>query len=71
LVNYLYKKHTNKKYLDYDQAVDEAMCFGWIDGKMKRIDDKKHIIRFSPRKDHSVWSKINKDRTLKLIKAKK
>jgi uncharacterized protein YdeI (YjbR/CyaY-like superfamily) len=63
-----YKKHVEKNYLLYEEAVEEAICFGWIDGKMKRIDGEKHIIRFSPRKANSVWSKINKDRALKMIR---
>ena len=37
-----YKKHTGKKTLKYDEAVEEALCFGWIDSKLRRIDDKKH-----------------------------
>ncbi len=63
-----YKKHTGKKGISYQEAVDEAICFGWIDGKLKRINNEKHKIRFSPRGEKSVWSKINKDKAEKLIK---
>ena len=62
-----YKKHTEKLGIQYEKAVDEATCFGWIDGKLRRVDDEKHIIRFSPRKAKSVWSKINKERAERLI----
>ncbi len=63
-----YKKHTGKPSLSYDDAVEEALCFGWIDGIMKRIDDEKHAIRYSPRKNNSVWSKSNKKRVERMIK---
>ena len=51
-----YKKHTKKKTIPYDDAVEEALCFGWIDSTVKRIDDEKHVQRYSPRKLNSVWS---------------
>jgi uncharacterized protein YdeI (YjbR/CyaY-like superfamily) len=62
-----YKKRLNKG-VSYEEAVEEALCFGWIDGKMRRIDEKKHTIRFSPRKKKSIWSNSNKLRVRKLIK---
>jgi len=62
-----YKKHTGKNYMQYDEAVEEALCFGWIDGILKRIDDEKHVIRFSPRLKGSVWSIANIERVKKLI----
>jgi len=63
-----FKKHTGKPTMLYDDAVEEALCFGWIDGIMKRIDEEKHAIRFSPRHNKSVWSKANKKRIEKMIK---
>lgn len=63
-----YKKHTGKPSLPYDDAVEEALCFGWIDGIMKRIDDEKHAIRFTPRHNKSVWSQANKKRVEWMIK---
>jgi len=63
----LYKKHTGKAGLDYEGAVEEALCFGWIDGIVKRIDNEKHTIRFSPRRKRSIWSEPNKQRAGKLI----
>ena len=63
-----YKKHTGKNTIQYEEAVEEALCFGWIDGILKRIDDKKHVVRFSPRHKNSVWSDSNIARVKKLIK---
>ena len=64
-----YKKHTGKAGLVYEDAVREALCFGWIDGILKRIDDEKHTRRFSPRRKNSVWSATNKQRATELIAA--
>lgn len=66
-----YKKHTNKKSLVYTDAVEEALCFGWIDGLLKRIDNEKHKIRFSPRRPGSVWAPSNIARVRKMIREKK
>ena len=51
----------------YAEAVEEALCFGWIDGILKRIDDEKHAQRFTPRKPKSIWSKVNKERAKRMI----
>ena len=64
-----YKKHTGKPGLTYVEAVEEALCFGWIDGIVKRIDGEKHTIRFSPRRRNSIWSELNKQRIGRLIAA--
>jgi len=64
----LYKKHTKKSSIRLDEAVEEALCFGWIDGKLRRIDDEKHEIRFTPRKKGSTWSETNINRVKRLIK---
>jgi uncharacterized protein YdeI (YjbR/CyaY-like superfamily) len=64
----LYKKHTKKSSIRLDEAVEEALCFGWIDGKLRRIDDEKHEIRFTPRKMGSTWSETNINRVKRLIK---
>ena len=63
-----YKKHANKSGIPYDDAVEEALCSGWIDGILKRIDDEKHVIRFTPRRKNSVWSEINKKKAKRMIK---
>ncbi len=62
-----YKVHTKKKSLRYAEAVEESLCFGWIDGIVKRIDDEKHAQRYTPRKPKSIWSKVNKERAKKMI----
>ncbi len=63
-----FKKHTGRSGLTYIEALEEALCFGWIDGILKRIDDEKHTVRFSPRKKSSIWSERNKERIAGLIK---
>lgn len=62
-----YKVSSGKKGITYDEAVEEALCFGWIDSVVKGIDDEKYKQFFSPRKPKSVWSKLNKTRITKLI----
>jgi uncharacterized protein YdeI (YjbR/CyaY-like superfamily) len=66
-----YKKGSGKDSLSYDDAVEEALCFGWIDGRLKSIDNEKFILRYSPRKKNSVWSKLNRDKAEKLIRSNK
>ena len=66
-----YKKHTGKAGATYDEAVEEALCYGWIDGVKKRLDDEKFMHRFSPRKAKSTWSRINVQRAIALINAGK
>jgi uncharacterized protein YdeI (YjbR/CyaY-like superfamily) len=66
-----YKKHTNKPRIPYDHAVEEALCYGWIDSTVKRLDNDRTAQRFTPRNDKSNWSELNKQRVLKLIKQKK
>ena len=61
------KKNSGVKSITYEQAVEVALCFGWIDGLKKTFDEKTWIQRFSPRKKTSQWSKINRDKALKLI----
>jgi uncharacterized protein YdeI (YjbR/CyaY-like superfamily) len=62
-----YKRHTGKPGLTYVEALEEALCFGWIDGIVRRIDDQQHTIRFSPRRKNSIWSQQNKKRVGRLI----
>jgi uncharacterized protein YdeI (YjbR/CyaY-like superfamily) len=61
-----YKRHTGKPTLSYNDAVEEALCFGWIDGIKRRIDDERYMHRFSPRKKDSNWSATNRQRALRL-----
>lgn len=62
-----YKKGSDKRSVSLTDAVDEALCFGWIDGKLRSIDGEKYVLRYSPRKAKSVWSKINKEKAERLI----
>jgi uncharacterized protein YdeI (YjbR/CyaY-like superfamily) len=65
-----YKRPSGKPRIQYSDAVEEALCFGWIDGKIKRINEDYYIQRFTPRRPGSRWSKYNIDRVKKLIKLK-
>ncbi len=66
-----YKKGSVKNSIKYKEAVEIALCFGWIDGRIKKIDEKKYIRRFSKRSQKSRWSIINQNLMEKLIKANK
>ena len=62
-----HKVGSGKPSITWKESVDEALCFGWIDGVRKRIDDKSYTIRFTPRKKRSIWSSINIRRANELI----
>jgi uncharacterized protein YdeI (YjbR/CyaY-like superfamily) len=64
-----WKKHTGRPSLTWSQAVDQALCFGWIDTRVNRIDDDRHMQRFTPRKPGSNWSNINIEKMQKLTEA--
>jgi uncharacterized protein YdeI (YjbR/CyaY-like superfamily) len=64
-----YKKATGKPRFDYDEAVAEALCFGWIDSKPNKLDDERSMLWFAPRKPGSGWSKPNKERIEAMIAA--
>ena len=53
------KKSTGRPSIDWPQARDQALCFGWIDGVRKSIDEESYTIRFTPRRKGSIWSKVN------------
>lgn len=63
-----YKKHSGKRSLPYSEAVEEALCFGWIDSIIKRFDDEKYIQKFTPRKAKSKWSVLNVARVREMVK---
>jgi uncharacterized protein YdeI (YjbR/CyaY-like superfamily) len=65
-----YKKACGKRSMTWQQAVDEALCFGWIDSIRHTIDDDSYEIRFTPRKPGSAWSLANIDRAKELIAQK-
>ena len=62
-----YKKSSRKRSIFYDDAVEEAIRYGWIDSQVKRIDEWKFARRFTPRGKNSKWSKHNKARALKML----
>jgi uncharacterized protein YdeI (YjbR/CyaY-like superfamily) len=62
-----HKKGSGKPSITWPESVDEALCFGWIDGIRKSIDESSYMIRFTPRKPTSIWSAVNIDRATELI----
>lgn len=64
-----YKKHTGKPRIPYDDAVEEALCYGWIDSTVRRLDDERYAQKFTPRNEKSNWSELNRKRARKMIKA--
>jgi len=63
----LHKKHVDDPRVSYDEAVEEALCWGWIDGFTNRWDERSYAVRFTPRKPGSVWSESNVARASRLI----
>ena len=64
-----HKRHTSRKRLEYDDAVEEAICFGWIDSLLKRLDDERYAQKFTPRRPGGRWSDLNIARAKKMIAA--
>ena len=62
-----YKKHTSKESIAYLESVEEAICYGWIDGLKRRLDDQRYVHRFTPRKPTSKWSPTNIKSAKKMI----
>ena len=62
-----HKKCADKTCVSYDDTVEGALSFGWIDSKVNKLDDERYMQVFTPRKPKSIWSKINKQRVEKLI----
>jgi uncharacterized protein YdeI (YjbR/CyaY-like superfamily) len=65
----MYKKHTGKRAMSWSEAVDQALCFGWIDGRANSIDEDSYMQRFTPRRPGSNWSKINVEKVARLTEA--
>ena len=61
------KKGSGVQTVTLEEATEEALCFGWVDSVQKRIDDRTHALRFTPRRPESVWSQSNRDRVERLI----
>jgi uncharacterized protein YdeI (YjbR/CyaY-like superfamily) len=63
-----FKKTSGKAGISYEESVEEALCFGWIDGAIKGIDLEKYAGRFTPRRAKSPWSDSNRERVARLIR---
>ena len=63
-----HRKSSREPTIDYDEAVEEAICFGWIDVQIRWIDGHKHMRRFTPRRQRSNWSDSNKRRALRMLR---
>jgi uncharacterized protein YdeI (YjbR/CyaY-like superfamily) len=66
-----YKKGSGRPSITWPESVDEALCFGWIDGVRKTLDEDSYTIRFTPRRKGSIWSKVNTRRAEELIELKR
>jgi uncharacterized protein YdeI (YjbR/CyaY-like superfamily) len=71
LVLRIAKNHAAESGLTYAQALDEALCYGWIDGLRRRLDAESFSVRFCPRKDRSIWSRVNVRHVERLIRARR
>lgn len=63
-----YKKNSGKISITHNEALDEALCYGWIDGQLKKYDDQSWLQKFTPRRAKSIWSKKNAERAEELTK---
>ena len=63
-----YKKSTGKPTISYGESLEEALCFGWIDSLVKKIDEERYAQKFTPRKKNSQWSDTNKSKVIRLVK---
>jgi uncharacterized protein YdeI (YjbR/CyaY-like superfamily) len=61
------KKQSGIKSVDYAEALETALCYGWIDGQKKSFDEKYFLQKFTPRRDRSIWSKVNREKAELLI----
>ncbi|MGD1992449.1 MAG: YdeI/OmpD-associated family protein [Anaerolineae bacterium] len=64
----IHKKRFREEGVSLEQAVEEALCYGWIDSQLKSVDEKRYVLRFTPRRPDSVWSETNKRRVERLIR---
>jgi uncharacterized protein YdeI (YjbR/CyaY-like superfamily) len=67
----IYKKDSGKKTVMYAEALDEALCYGWIDGQKKKYDAESFLQKFTPRRPKSMWSKRNQEHVERLIKERR
>jgi uncharacterized protein YdeI (YjbR/CyaY-like superfamily) len=61
------KQHSPTKTINHSEALEEALCFGWIDGQARGFDEHYYLIRFTPRRDRSKWSQVNREKATRLI----
>jgi uncharacterized protein YdeI (YjbR/CyaY-like superfamily) len=66
-----FKRDSGITTVSHDEALDEALCYGWIDAQLKKCDDKSWLQKFTPRRAKSIWSKRNADKALELIRLKR
>jgi uncharacterized protein YdeI (YjbR/CyaY-like superfamily) len=64
----VHRRTSGKASITYPEAVDEALCFGWIDGVRKKINEQSYRVRFTPRKPNSIWSAVNTKRVTELVR---
>lgn len=62
-----FKKHTGKSEFTKNDAIEESLCFGWIDSVVRTIDDERYMQRYTPRKRNSIWSEVNKKKVKELV----
>jgi uncharacterized protein YdeI (YjbR/CyaY-like superfamily) len=67
----IFKKDSGKRTVTYDEALDVALCYGWIDGQKKSYDKESFLQKFTPRRPKSIWSKRNQEHVARLIKSKR
>lgn len=67
----IFKKSSNAASITYAEALDEALCYGWIDGQKNKYDENSWVQKFTPRRKRSIWSKVNTQHVERLIKAGK
>jgi uncharacterized protein YdeI (YjbR/CyaY-like superfamily) len=66
-----YKRHTGKPRIEYEDALDEALCFGWIDAMVRRIDDERYAQKWTPRRPGTTWSQVNLTKARRLIRQRR
>ena len=66
-----YYKRTGKPTIPYNDAVEEAICYGWINSQQNRMDEERFVRRFSPRRKRSQWSRYNRERALRMLRMEK
>lgn len=66
-----FKKHTGRECISYEDSVEEALCFGWIDSILKKLDEDTYARKFTPRRENSVWSELNRERARRMVAARR